>query len=164
MKQFTKPSRLAAGPGRFADKGKWVEAKVQEWLSSKSAMTANFAWHRMPDARAARGALSPQPADWYTSQLLPNGLPFPVFLEAKETAEKTRLPKAKIGQYGKLLMFHMAATEARVIVYRSLYNDWTYFTGLELFPGGDEVPTSFPFIDRPLFATAAEALEEIYRV
>lgn len=164
MKQFIKPSRLATPPGRFADKGKWVEGKVQDWLQGKSATTSRFAWHRMPDSRAARGALSPQPADWYTSLRLPNDVPFPVYLEAKETAEKTRLPKAKIGQYGKLLMFHLAGTEARVIVYRSLHNDWTYFTGLELFPEGDEVPTSFPFVDRPLFATAAEALEDIYRV
>lgn len=164
MKQFIKPSRLATPPGRFADKGKWTEGKVQDWLASKASTTSRFAWHRLPDARAARGALSPQPADWYTSLRLPDDSPFPVFLEAKESAEKLRLPKGKIGQYGKLFMFHLAGTEARLIVYRSLHNDWTYFTGVELFPGGDEVPTSFPFAGRPTFATAAEALEEIYRV
>lgn len=164
MKQFIKPSRLATPPSRFADKGKWAEDRVQDWLVSKSSSSFSFAFHRLPDARAARGALAAQPADWLTSMRLPNGDPFSVLLEAKETAEKLRLPKGKIGQYGKLLLFHLAGIEARVVVYRSLHNDWTYFTGVELFPGGDEVPTSFPFAGRPTFATAVEALEEIYRV
>lgn len=165
--QYLKPSRKNTPPGKFADRGKWTEEKVQDWLKGHGGKHVNFAWHRLPDARSARGALSAQPADWMTSTLLPNGVVFPVLLEAKETTESRKLPKDKIGQYGKLYMFSLAGMSIRVVVYRSTTNDWTYFTELELFPmtsSTDDVPTSFSFAGRPTFATAAEALEEIYRV
>lgn len=146
-------------PSKFADKGKWAEEKVQKWLDEQSKVSAKFAFHRMPDARAARGALSPQPADWIVSKHLTGGT-FTTWLEAKETAESNRLPKAKIRQYGKLLMFHHAGMQARVIVFRSLYSDWVYFDNVDLFL--DPSKSSFSFKDKQSFSTWDKALTEIF--
>lgn len=158
-----KPSRAATPAGKFADRGKWTEDKVQTWLKGRTEKQASFAYHRFPDARAARNALAAQPSDWLTSMLTASGINFVTLLEAKETAEMRRLPKGKIGQYGKLFMFHLTGMPVRVLVHRSAFNDWVYFTEVDLFSHGDVVPTSFPFAGKPTFATAAEALEEIYQ-
>ena len=149
-------------PSRWEkDKGKWAEGKVQPELEKLAAQYAGFAWHRMPDAKAARGALSAQPADWITAMKYPDGTGTTVWLECKETAEEKRLPRAKVSQFPKLRMFWMASNSVRVIVYRSLYQDWIVFDELDLFMQ-QELPTSFPFAGKRSFETAAEAVHSIY--
>lgn len=133
------------------DPGKWAEGEAAKWLERMSVTYTSFAYHRYPDARSARGALSAQPADfligWDPHDT--NGPltmhPVTVHLEVKETAEANRLPKAKIGQYGKLLMFHLAGFKTIILVYRSAYGDWTYFTGDHLFEG-ERMGASFPWV------------------
>lgn len=143
------------------DKGKWAEDRAVEWLVDQTQEHQDFAYHRFPDARAARGALAPQPADY----LVACGWWRPFFLEVKETAEKNRLPKSKVSQYGKLLMFWWAGMVPRVLVYRSQYDDWIYFTEKELFRPAegtvDETPKSFPFEGRQSYPTAGAALCDI---
>lgn len=141
--------------------GKWAEQQAQEWLEAKSSSVASFAWHRYPDAKAARGALAAQPADFLVGYPLPNKSPA-YHLEVKETAQENRLPKAKVSQYGKLKMFDEAGFNTIVLVYRSAFKDWLYLRRRELFYY-DTCPPSFPFEGRPTFPTAAAALEEIFK-
>lgn len=143
------------------DKGKWAEGKTQDWLATKASAVSSFAWHRMPDARAARNALAAQPADFLVSYRRPGSETFTCFLEVKETAEARRLPKSKLSQFGKLYMFHLAGIHTRVLVYRSAHDDWVYFTEDDLF-FYDTSPTSFPFEDLATYSTAASALQGMF--
>lgn len=136
----------------YADRGKWAENEAQEWLEEMSGKHKRFAFHRYPDARAARGALSPQPADYlvayqwggaYTN----GGGKLTWHLEVKETAEKYRLPADKVSQYGKLKMFYWAGVRCSVLVYRSHHNDWTVFMDYDILEHKD-MPPSFVFNDR----------------
>lgn len=141
------------------DKGQWAQKETEKWLIEKSNANLRFAWHRYPDARAARGGMSmPQPADYLVGW---RGIA--TNLEVKETAQKTRLPKAKIGQYGKLKLWNFAGFETALLIYRSFYNDWVVLEASDLFPPGD-APASFQIADplRKTYDTAAQALERMF--
>lgn len=137
------------------DAGKAAEREVQTWLNKESDNNSAFSTHRFPDARAARGALAAQPSD---NLVVHRGEI--TFLEVKESAEKTRLPRAKVSQYGSLLKFHWAGARVLVIVHRSLYKDWVVLHNKHLFL--DDTPASFPFAGLPTYPTAAAALSEMY--
>lgn len=139
------------------DAGKAAEAAVQAWLKLRSDYDASFASHRLPDARAARGALAAQPAD---ALVVSKGQI--TFLEVKESAELKRLPRAKVSQWGTLLKMSWAGALVTVIVYRSAFKDWIMFKNSDLFPGGDDTPTSFPFHGCKTYPTAAAALSELF--
>lgn len=147
---------------KYADMGKWAEAEASVWLEARSAREAEFAWHRFPDSRSARNPLPAQPADFLVGWA-PAGraLRLPTLLEVKETANVSRLPKDKIGQYGKLRMFHMAGYTVVVLVFRSHHNDWVVINHLQLFPA-DGLPKSFPFAGLVTFPTAAAALDRLF--
>ncbi len=138
------------------DAGKFAERMVQLWLTKESDTNSAFAFHRFPDARAARGALAAQPSDHL---VVHRGEV--TFLETKESAEKTRLPKAKVSQYGSLLKFHLAGARVLVIVHRAHFSDWIVFHNRHLF-FIDDTPASFPFAGLPTYPTAAAALSEMY--
>jgi hypothetical protein len=146
----------------YADRGKWAEKQAQDWLVAMSNAYRGFAFHRLPDARAARGALAPQPADFIVAAEWWK----PIYLEVKETKEPKRLPREKISQYGKLKMFYWAGMPPRVLVYRSLSKLWTFLTEDELFPvegGKDAPPPTSYLVDRgPQFGSAADALQTIF--
>jgi hypothetical protein len=151
---------------KHADKGKETEALVREWLEERSSQVLRFAMQRLPDSRAARNPLPPQPADFYFSEgptVAGTGV-FSGYIEAKETTEESRLPKAKIRQFGLLHKFYLAGQRVFVIVKRTAHSDWTYFTGAELFdfPEGT-YPKSFAFKGRPTFPTHKELLTEIFQ-
>lgn len=144
------------------DPGKWAEDKVSEWLEECSKQDAGFAWHRFPDARAAQGRLAAQPSDFLVSVAVKGGGNRTVYLEAKETAQERRLPKAKIGQYGKLLKFYWTNAEVLVLVYMSSHQKWVYLTNDDLF-SYEDCPASFPLTNLPTFASAKEALEDYFK-
>jgi len=144
----------------FGDRGKWAEAQVQKWLEKRSASELAFAYHRYPDARAARGALANQPADFLVARKTKLDK-VACHLEVKETKEVRRLPKAKIGQYGKLKLFHEAGFDTVVLVFRSELKDWVMFTPEDLFCY-EELPTSFPFAGLAPYQSAASALDALF--
>jgi hypothetical protein len=137
------------------DAGKWAEKSVQDWLSIRSDADSRFAFHRFPDARSARGALAAQPSD---NLVIHRGTV--TFLEVKESAEKVRLPRSKVSQYGALMKMSWAGARVAVIVHRSTYKDWLVLKNEHLF--FNETPTSFPFLNHPTYPTAAAALEELF--
>ena len=152
------------------DAGKWAEARVSEWLKNVWNRRAERSYHRYPDARAARGALAAQPADFLVSQRrvpwVPGDNAFTygevTHLEVKETIEANRLPKDKLSQFGTLRMHALAGIAVRVLVYRSAHKDWVFFTEQQLFVY-DECPPSFPFAGLTSYPTAADALQEIFK-
>lgn len=122
----------------LGQRGKWAEGQVQGWLEKRSDSDIEFAWNRYPDARSARGALSAQPSDFLVARL-GHGT---YHLEAKETAQVNRLPKAKISQYGRLKLFHLAGITPIVIVYITMTQEWTWLGTKDLY-SHDVCPPSF---------------------
>lgn len=144
------------------DPGKQAEKDVAVWLETCSQQDAGFAWLRFPDARSAMGRVAAQPADYLVSVAVEDGLNRTVYLEVKETANPSRLPKAKIGQYGMLRKFYWTNAHVLVLVYMSAHQQWVYLTGDDLFCFED-CPASFPLTNLPQYDTAAEALEEYFK-
>ena len=138
------------------DPGQWAEKQAKDWMDGQSNKVSSFVYHRYPDAKAARGALSAQPADYLVStqgRIL--------HLEIKETKELNRLPKAKVRQYGMLQKWWWGNVAPYVVVYRSVAKDWTYLSSAELF-GFDECPASFDMTSQPKFSTAADVLSHLF--
>lgn len=144
------------------DPGKQAEKDVAVWLETCSQQDAGFAWLRFPDARSAMGRVAAQPADYLVSVAVEDGLNRTVYLEVKETANPSRLPKAKIGQYGMLRKFYWTNAHVLVLVYMSAHQQWVYLTGDDLFCFED-CPASFPLTNLPQYDTAAAALEEYFK-
>ena len=84
------------------------------------------------------------------------------FIEVKSTEQATRLPKAKVSQYGYLKAFHLAGAKVLVIVHQPLLKRWVTMVGDDLFCYED-CPASFPLTNLPQYGTAAEALEEYFK-
>ena len=148
------------------DPGKWAEKEAQTWLESCSKKAYDFAWHRFPDARSARGALAAQPCDFLVSLVDKVGFNRTVYLEVKETAEERRLPKAKIGQYGFLKKLHWTRADVMILVWMSKHKHWVYLEATQdnddLFHF-DECPPSFMLATQKTFPTAAAALQEFFK-
>ena len=138
--------------------GKWAEREVYLYLESCSRQAHDFAFHRFPDAKAARGILASQPSDYLVCA---DGIGT-VFLEVKESANPIRLPKAKVSQWGTLYKFHLAGAKVVVLVYQSAHRHWVYLTNGDLF-SSEDCPASFVLTGRKSFSTAAEALQEIFK-
>lgn len=138
------------------DLGKRAERLVQDWLENKSASDLAFAYHRYPDARAARGALANQPADFEVAYS-----PFCFNLEVKTTANPNRLPRSKVSQWATLRKFDKAGKQAYIVIHRSAHDDWVVLDSAALF-NHDEAPASFPFSGLQSYPSAAAALESIF--
>src|SRR5574343_989205 len=118
--------------------GKWAEKEVQKALDSISASHFDLKAMRFPDAHAARGFLSAMPSDYLA---VFRGVI--TFIEVKSTEQPTRLPKAKISQYGYLKAFHLAGANVIVIIHQPLLSRWLYLTGEDIF-SYETCPPSFP--------------------
>ena len=141
-----------------ANMGKWAEKQALLWLTETSNKSTDLAFHRLPDAHAARGALAAQPADL---MVVKSG--FFYLLEVKETAQLSRLPKVKVSQWGCLKKFHWAGAGIIVLVFMSGINKWVTLGPLALGMSDETCPASFPLTNLPQYDTAAEALEEYFK-
>lgn len=138
------------------DKGKWAEKQARDWMEARSAKVAAFVYHRYPDAKAARGALAAQPADYLVSA---NKVIY--HLETKETKQINRLPKGKIKQFGQLLKWWIGGITPYVVIYRSETQDWAYLGPNQLFSLA-ECPPSFDLTQRPKFDTCNDVLTHLF--
>jgi len=109
----------------------------------------DFAWHRMPDSRAARGLIEAQPCDYL---VVAGGNV--VFLEVKETAHEHRIAKDKISQLPTLKKFHYAGATGLLLVLHTGLEKWRIVNVKDLEIG---VP-SWDLRTFPLFDSAQEAL------
>lgn len=151
--------------------GKWAEAQVRQYLDDRSARELTFAFHRYPDAKSARGAMTAQPSDFLVSKrimgiegrtLKVGGVTIPfykkaVHLEVKETGKTTRLPKKKVRQFGMLRKYHWAGIEPLVVVYMTEAKRWVYLTAQELF--SDDDSASFQLAGLKQFESVDDLLE-----
>lgn len=133
------------------DRGKWAEGKVHDFLKSFNKFSSTFDFQRMPDARAARGALAKQVAD------------FEIFdgyhgvVEVKETEHDYRIPKAKISQIPRMRKRANAGGKIIVVVYHSNIDKWRMPSAEFLL--AEHVGASWDLSDFLLFDTAEAALK-----
>jgi len=115
MKKFTQEWWQSLPPERA---GKEVENLVKAEFA-KLAVNQHFAWHRMPDAAAARGALAAQPGDFLYTCAGTSG-----FLEVKALKDPRRLPASRLTQLGVLKKFELAGMESYVLVFQYTEGYW----------------------------------------
>lgn len=113
-----------------SNRGKFAEKKLRE-MCVEFAKSANFAFHRFPDAHA--GSMVTAPADFqtlYDSQMR--------LIEVKETEELARLPYKNFApdQVARMRLWKLAGAESWVIIYHTESKFYRCF----------EVE---PFLDRP---------------
>lgn len=125
---------------------KVVEALLKAWNTREG-----FAFHRYPDARAARGALAAQPADFLIA-VQPRGA---LHLEVKETKHEFRLARDKVSQVPVLNKFALAGVPFLVLVHHTETGIWRVVDD-QLFRG--TTPASWDLRPYPTFASAREAL------
>lgn len=129
--------------------GKETEKMIIESLDQLNTRL-DFAYHRLPDAKAARGALAAQPADFIVSA--GKGM----FLEVKAIKHAFRVPKDKVRQLPVLKKFELAGMPAAIIVHHYIEGIWRVVRPKDLEFG---VP-SWDISEAYGFSSADEALRE----
>lgn len=118
-----------------ANRGKYAEGKVKDYLKLLEAAHMDFTFNRVQDAHAAAGRFVPQPGDFQAFHLLEpatNGYKFcypksrNFIIEVKELKHDFRLPHAsysadKVARVQKRVR---AGTEAIVILYHTTAKVW----------------------------------------
>ena len=99
-------------------RGKLAEKEVESVLK-KFNNRADFAYHRMPDARAAMGRLAASPADFLYFFKDSSG-----FIEVKSTKHAFRLPRASFSQLPTLCKFAEAGAASWLLVHHSEQGLW----------------------------------------
>lgn len=139
----------------YADRGKWAEKEVAKVLAHYNSKYSKFAFDRLPDARAARGALKAQLCDFIA---IHGGHP-PMFymVEVKEVKHDYRLPRDKVSQLPRMRAWSMAGGLGVILVFHSTIQKWR---GIEL---GDLEgnPPSWDLSEHPTFDTALEAYQHV---
>lgn len=109
----------------IGNRGKWAEKQVRDFLEALNNDRLDFAYHRLPDPRAARGVLAAQPSD-FMAQVGDSvaGKATFYFIEVKETEHDYRLPYTKIRQYAILRKWMLAGAMPFVITFHSIIEKW----------------------------------------
>lgn len=129
-------------------RGKSAEKAVED-LFKRWNEQLGFAWHRFPDARAAMGRLSAQPADYLYFSRGGGG-----FLEVKETKHLHRLAKDKVAQLPVLKKFLHAGADAWILVHHTEIDRWRIVCAHDLTLGAP----SWDLSTYETYASAEEAL------
>lgn len=122
-----------------------VEKLFEQWNQD-----VNFSWHRLPDARAARGFLAAQPADYIWWRRPAGG-----YLEVKATQHAYRLSKDKVRQLPLLHKHGLAGAQCYVLVHHYLQGTWRVVAAADLALG---LP-SWDLSAVPTFTSAEAALK-----
>lgn len=136
----------------IANRGKFAEKKVKEFLEGMSQKYAGFDYERLPDARAAGGRFKSMVGDFaYFSPGL-HGV-----IEVKELKHPYRLPKDKLAQIQRMKVRELAGGRCFVVVYHTEEKLWRVILVREL-----PIITSGSWDLRtwPTYATLQEALQE----
>lgn len=134
-----------------ADRGKWVEGKVHDYLKELSNARSEFDFERMPDARAAMGRFKAMIGDFEFFMPGTHGV-----IEAKETKHAFRIAKDKLAQLPRLHKRAMCGGLCIVVVYHSGTRHWRAFKATDL-PIG---PASWDLSGYTAYPTAAVALQQ----
>ena len=128
--------------------GKETEAMVEKLFKEWNGRS-DFAWHRLPDAKAARGVLKAQPADYIYRFRSCAG-----FLEVKALKHEYRLPADRLTQLPTLNKWSMAGSFDLVLVHHYMIGAWRIVSPSMLAPGAP----SWDLSRLTTHASAAEAL------
>ena len=109
--------------------GKATEKLVEDVFDELNK-SMGFAYHRLPDAKAARGALAAQPADYIYFFRGVGG-----FIEAKALKHVFRLPRDRVTQLPVLHKFDFAGSRNFVIVHHYMTGVWRVVATTELEAG-----------------------------
>lgn len=143
------------------ERGKWTEKQVEGELKYLNGKFASFCYERLPDARAARGALKASLCDFLFWWKRDTDHKVSGLLEAKETEHDYRLPKDKLGQLARMRKVRLAGGVGVVIIYHSGLSKFR-IAPLEFFDG--EIPPSWDLRPLPLFNSVAEAMDSMPEV
>jgi hypothetical protein len=134
---------------KIGDRGKAAEKEVDKVLRIMNNRS-DFAYWRLPDARAARGFLSAQPGDfcYFTTMA---GTFCGGIIEVKETEHAYRIAKDKISQLATLQKFEWAGASSVIVIHHSVEDVWRAFKPSDIEIG----PASW---DLRRFATHTTAL------
>lgn len=122
-----------------------VEKLFKDWNHRQS-----FAWHRLPDARSARGALKAQPSDYIYRSGMYAGM-----IEVKALKHPFRLPADRLTQLPTLLKWTLAGSNDLILVFHYLEGVWRLVFA-------DDLPTdatSWDLSNFPQYASAEAALK-----
>jgi hypothetical protein len=134
---------------KIGDRGKAAEKEVDKVLRILNNRS-DFAYWRLPDARAARGYLAAQPGDFAYFCKGRGGI-----IEVKETEHAYRIAKDKISQLATLQKFEWAGAKSAIIIHHSVDNVWRM-----IYPSQLEIgPASWDLRQFVCFKTPVEALQ-----
>lgn len=143
-----------------ANRGKPTEKAVDHVLSTWNTKYDDFAYSRLPDARAAGGRLKAQPADFsYHCGPWKNLPKLGGYIEAKETLHPSRIARDKISQLPVLRKFALASAFNVVLVHHTIENVWR-IAELSWFEG---TPASWDLSSLTPFPSAEAALHSIFK-
>lgn len=126
MKKYSHEWWASLKPEQVGDETeKIVEALFKQWNTQQS-----FAWHRLPDAKAGRGRIAAQPAD-YLWRHGPNA----GFLEVKALKHEYRLPADRVTQLPTLKKWSMAGNCDLILVHHYMIGKWRIVRATELETG-----------------------------
>ncbi len=128
--------------------GKETETLVEKLFAEWNTFTC-WAHHRLPDAKAARGRLASQPADW-----LYRCGPRSGFIEAKALKHEFRLSSDRLTQHPTLAKWTAAGSSDLVLVHHYMQGVWRVIKAAEL-PFGC---ASWNLREMPTFPTPEAAL------
>ena len=101
--------------------------KVVEALFKQMNQRQSFAWHRLPDAKASRGRVNAQPADYtYRSGK------YAGFIEVKALKHLFRLPAARLTQLPTLQKWALAGSDDVILVHHYMSGQWRSMAATEL--------------------------------
>lgn len=123
---------------------KLVEALFVGWNTKQT-----FAWHRLPDAKSARGVLKAQPADY----IYRHG-PYSGFVEVKALKHEYRLPANRLTQLPILKKWTIAGAQNVVLVFHYTTGTWRVLRPESL----DSNAPSWDLSGHTAYGSAEEAL------
>lgn len=146
-KKYTPEWWASLPPEKVGDETeKLVEELFREWNQRQW-----FAWHRLPDAKAGRGRIAAQPADY----IYRNGRKTSGFIEVKALKHAYRLPSARLTQLPTLLKWALAGSSSLVLVHHYMEGVWRVIPPRWMEPGA----TSWDLRDLEAYPNAKVALE-----
>lgn len=142
-------------PNQVGQRGKKAEKLAQVMLDTLNLQRANFAYLRLPDARAAMGRMKAMPADYL---VFTQGRT--IALEVKQSEHSYRLARDKLPQLAVLRKLQWAGVRALVLLYHSVENCWRSMD-LSAFDG--DIPPSWDLSEYTTYPTAREAFDAWWR-
>lgn len=147
---------MAQTSKQIGQRGKYAESEVVKIFDEWNRSVLAFAYERLPDARAARGAIKAQLCDFIVHLEIGRPTTFPrfVMVEAKESSHDYRIAKDKVDQLPRMAKWIRAGSKGVLIVYHTALNEWRAVPIQDLTIG----QASWDLRTYPLFPDARSAL------